>query len=134
MYSLLWLFLNWKVLVAIFGAALAAAGVYFVKGPKRLMEIVLDARTWVIVGGILLYLTLLNSAETIREQTLQIETQKIAETAGEDSEAVVENVRKEEEERQVQEEREQAAIDNAEPGDELDALLDEIYREHDLSH
>lgn len=133
MFWVLSLFFNVPVLIALLVLAAAAAGIYFTLGPAKLVQIALDARTWLVVGGVFVYLTLQDTAKTIEAQQQKIETAKIAETAGNDSQAVVTGVMEKQEEREVAEQELQAAIDKAAPGDEVDALMDEIARQQDAA-
>lgn len=129
MFGFLSLFFNIPMLIAILALAAVAAGIYFTLGPVKLIQIALNWKTWLVVAGIFGGIALWHSAHTIKDQQTQIDTAAVIIDSGKDSQAVITTHVQKKEKRQVQQNTEQAVIDQAPVGEELDALMDEIARE-----
>lgn len=129
LWSFLTMFINVPMLILALTLLGIGAAIYFTLGPIKLLSIVLDARTWILVGGLVVGVTFWQSAHTIQQQKEEIASVETEQKAGKDSQAVVTNLIKKTQHRQTQAAIHQAIIDAAKPGDELDALLDEIQNE-----
>ncbi|SRR6266567_1409664 len=129
MFGFLSLFFNIPMLIAVLALAAVAAGIYFTLGPVKLIQIALNWKTWLVVAAIFGGIALWHSSTKIAEQQTQIDTAAVIIDSGKDSQAVITTHVQKKEKRQVQQNTEQAVIDQAPVGEELDALMDEIARE-----
>jgi len=128
-WSILSLFINIPMLLVILGIAAIAAIIYFTLGPVRLIALALDWRIWIAVAAVVVLVALYNSSKTIEAQQQEIATAVVVEQASTDTATVVTRVIRKKQTRQVQAAQEQAVIDAAPVGEELDDLMDEIARE-----
>lgn len=117
---------NWQVLAALAAVAVVAAGYAYFRGLPALLKIVLDLRTWLVVGFVVLVLavsSLQKKNEVLNDKLDNAEQVEISKT---DASKTLTKRLKAKDVRAAESQRLEEAITNAEPEEAVDDLLDEI--------
>ena len=105
------------------------AAVWFMFGPVRFWEMLRSWKTWAIVAAVAFGLSYASLDRKVEDLTEQVETQQHHSDAKDDVIDVLDNRARRADRARENQSRQQEAIADAEPGQELDALLDEIARQ-----
>jgi hypothetical protein len=127
--SILFLFANWYMLAFAVVLLAIAAALYFTVGPVKLLQIVLDARTWMVILAVAAGITLYSSSQTIKQQDQKIQNQNTQNTSSGDGNKVVNHEADTKAKHVTQTEKQGAIIAAAPQGTKEDALMDEIAAE-----
>lgn len=112
----------------------AAVALYFLAGPVVLWKIVADVRTWIAVGGVLAVLAFAHGEKQNQELKADLTRIEQQQDATKDALATTQLRSEQKTQRAAQTSRLQAAIQQAAPGTEEDALLDAIAAERPEYH
>lgn len=124
---------NFWTLALFLGLLAAAALIYFIPppwgGPVKLLSLVLNPGVWMGIAAALAFIYIGNSTKVIQQQKQEIHQSVVQTKTATDGTAVLTDNATQKQEAAKVSTRLRHAIDTAKPGDEEDALLDQIATE-----
>ncbi|UTC29893.1 putative inner membrane spanin component [Bajunvirus bajun] len=129
MHLLFTLLFNPASLIVYALVAAAFVAVWFILGPVRFWLIAKNWKTWALILGACAIVSYSNMAARVDKAEDKVEQVEIIDEAKDDNAVITANRNTQRQTRNTERARQQEAITNAAPGQELDDLLDEIARQ-----